>query len=753
MSYFTILGIQIPFSQVIFGVNEGKNRIAIPPQEAPRNQTYYIRLSSANGTVSLLGRDEDNYPYGTATTNDRFIDADLAFRARYEYSINSVLADLDELASKFKLALPLVILLFLPGWILLDLTELKNQFDWGERIAISLGISLAVIPLLMLWTSLVGLKWGPISIWLVSGLLVVTVVWRWYRESPLKRYWKQVFRKKGNGTSEGTKFVIEESQTCDPTQKNNFENPILIRLTTSIILILIFAITLFTRFAMVRDLAAPPWVDSIHHGLITRLMMESGGLPETYVPYLPSEADFYHFGFHSTFTTFIWLTGFDIHEGLLIFGQVLNALIVFSIYLLVKTLTNNRAAALTGALIVGVFTLMPAYYTSWGRYTQLTGLLVLPTSFAIFLIFSKNEYFSTKKKISLWALGTITFAGLLLIHYRVAAFLGFLIFAYLIAQINFKDWLKNIGHLAILSIFCVILLLPWLPGMITNLLVPKGNAWSGNGGASFSQIPWNFLKPGLGETALVLAGIGMVFGIILFKRFTLTIILWIGMMYLLANLNVFGLPGSGFVNPVSVEITLFIPVSVLGGFAVGGTLELLDKIIPDRWQTVPRLLFIIVGSGAAILGAQRLLPTLNPITFLAREADFTAINWIDLNIPDNEIILINPTGWGYGLYMGHDGGYWISPLTGRQTLPPPVLYGLGDRDEIDRFNHFIEGVLPIGEETTALWELLRSENIRFVYTGGRGGIISPRALAESGLFVTRYQHNGTWVFETLDHSP
>jgi hypothetical protein len=150
---------------------------------------------------------------------------------------------------------------------------------------------------------------------------------------------------------------------------------------------------------------------------------------------------------------------------------------------------------------------------------------------------------------------------------------------------------------------------------------------------------------------------------------------------------------------------------------------------------------------------QRLLPTLNPITFLAREADFPAINWIDMNVPENEIILINPTGWGYGLYMGHDGGYWISPLTGHQTMPPPVLYGLGDREEIDRFNQYIEGILPIGEDPEALWELLRSENIRFVYTGGRGGIISPRALAESGLFVIRYQHDGAWVFETLDQAP
>ena len=29
-------------------------------------------------------------------------------------------------------------------------------------------------------------------------------------------------------------------------------------------------------------------------------------------------------------------------------------------------------------------------------------------------------------------------------------------------------------------------------------------------------------------------------------------------------------------------------------------------------------------------------------------------------------VLINPFTWGYGLYAGNDGGFWISPLAGRK---------------------------------------------------------------------------------------
>ena len=705
-----------PVFTTTVGARGGKIRIQIDPLDEAPNQHYYLRLSTNQGEIGILGRNESNYAHGNAFVNDQPVEADLAFYTFYEYDTNSAFTDLRGLLSNWYLILPLGIVLVLPGWLLLDFCGLKNKFDFGEKIALSLGLSFSLIPLLMLWTSLLGLQWGTISLWLIAGILIATFLW-------------SAFKK--------TDRLLSFSFKLHPS---------------TLILLAIFAITLFTRFAMARDLAAPPWVDSIHHGLITRLMLESGGIPDTYAPYLPLEAEYYHFGFHSALSSFIWLTGYEIQHGMLFFGQVLNAMIVFAVYLLAKTLTKNRPAALTAALIAGVFTLMPAYYLSWGRYTQLAGLLVLPASFRFFVEISKDKSILPNKAIHLWLPGAITFAGLFLIHYRVAAFLGVLILAYLIAQINPSKWLNTISQLATLGSFSVILILPWLPGTLSKLLIPKGAAWTG-GKESFSQIPWHFLKPGMGETALIMAGIGLLLGVILLKRFPITILLWTGTIYLLANMGIFKLPGSGFVNPVSMEITLFMPIAISGGFAIGGILEILDKFAPQRWKVAPRVLLVILGGGASVLGAQRLLPTLNPITFLAREADFPAINWISENIPKGEAILINPTGWGYGLYMGQDGGYWISSLTEHQTLPPPVLYGLGKPDENKRINQLIESVLPIGEDAAALWELLQSENIHFVYTGGRGGILSPQALMESELFEVRYQQEGTWVFETSNISP
>ncbi|MCJ7703707.1 MAG: hypothetical protein MUO62_19175, partial [Anaerolineales bacterium] len=153
-----------------------------------------------------------------------------------------------------------------------------------------------------------------------------------------------------------------------------------------------------------------------------------------------------------------------------------------------------------------------------------------------------------------------------------------------------------------------------------------------------------------------------------------------------------------------------------------------------------------LGASLGVLGAQRMLPSLNPETLLYRQADSAALAWIQENIPPDETIVINPTGWGYGLYMGSDGGFWISPLIGRQTMPPNVMYGM-DRANRDAINQFVETLLPIAEDPPALWDLLRSSGYRYIYIGVRGGAISPQSLRLSPLFTLRYAHQGTWVFE------
>jgi hypothetical protein len=167
-------------------------------------------------------------------------------------------------------------------------------------------------------------------------------------------------------------------------------------------------------------------------------------------------------------------------------------------------------------------------------------------------------------------------------------------------------------------------------------------------------------------------------------------------------------------------------------------------LIPERFVILfVGIMYFFVGL-TAFIGAKQLVTIINPITILSRSADLPAIEWISVNIPENETIVINPFNWGYGLYAGSDGGYWISPLSGRQTLPPPLLYGMGSNSK--NISKLSQDVIDLSSDPLAIHEFLRSNKYHYIYLGTKGGVLSPEKLIESGLFTICYQQDGVWIF-------
>jgi hypothetical protein len=145
-----------------------------------------------------------------------------------------------------------------------------------------------------------------------------------------------------------------------------------------------------------------------------------------------------------------------------------------------------------------------------------------------------------------------------------------------------------------------------------------------------------------------------------------------------------------------------------------------------------------------------LLPILNPDTILAHQADIPAIHWIENNIPADETILINPLAWGYGLYTGADGGFWITPLSGRKTMPPPLLYGFDTKGDISRYvTRLSKDALEKSNDPDALYNLLISEAIHYVYLGAKGGVISHQKLINSPHYKLIYAQDGVWIFSLI----
>ena len=703
--------------------------INIPGLKDPAGQSYYLLLSVDNGSIQINGRLEDAYPYGQAYNNSNPINADIAFRLSYNYGPPSFLHDIKLYISNIWIIFPLLVLLGLPGWLLLEASGFRTHFDHGEQTAISIGLSLAVVPLVMLWTTTLNLKWSKQAVLFVTGFLIAIFIVR------LIYVFIIIPRNNHNGGEEPNSPPVWHQLISKGLDKNAF------------VLVLIFLATLIVRLVMVRDLATPAWVDSVHHALITRLILANGAYPSTYLPYLDITPTIYHPGFHSIAATFVWLTGLDLSRSLLILGQVLNALSIFSVYLLTKTLTRSSSAGIFAAFITGFLTPMPAYYTSWGRYTELTGLLLLPVVLTLLQLWLKGK--ADKKFGWILGLGAITAAGLFMIHYRVEAFLACLIFAYLMYNLAFD---RNHNHfkqtevllfIAAMAFISIVFVLPWFIPTLKSTLLPSLSTPVVLAVAPFQDFSWPYLTSALGKQALALAGLGLIWSLIKKCRIAFITLLWVFSMFVLANLDVLKLPGSGLITNISVEIILFIPISILGGYFIDQVVDNWRKLIPSRYNIPVYTLLLILFGFSAYIGSKQLVGILNPVTILSRKADLPAITWVTNHIPENEPIVINPFAWGYGLYAGNDGGYWIAPLSGRLTLPPPVLYGLGYG--VRDISQLSQDIVTSSSDPATMRDLLLSQDIHYIFTGARGGVIPPEKLASSGLFDLLYHMDGVWI--------
>ncbi len=710
--------------------NNTEISINIPGVREPAGQSYYLLLSTNAGSININGRLEDAYPHGQAYINAAPINADIAFRLSYDYDPAALLQDLKSYFANGWLIIPLLILLWLPGWLLMDISGLRSRFDTGEQPAISIGLSLAIVPVVMLWTTVLKIKWSRQAVLFVAGFLIAVFIIRLVYDHVISRRDKQPF----SGDEPNSK----------PTWQQRLSAPFS---NHAFLLILIFLVSLVVRLVMVRDLATPAWVDSVHHTLITRLILNNGAYPSTYLPYLDISPTVYHPGFHSIAASFVWLTNLDLSKSLLILGQVLNAFSVFSVYLITKTLTRSSSASIFAAFITGLLTPMPTYYTSWGRYTELTGLLLLPVILALLQIWLDGK--AERKLGWILALGALTGAGLFMIHYRVLAFLVCLVLVYVIYRITFGRGQNQVTpdravlFVIIMALVSILLVLPWFIPTLMSTVLPRLNAPIAGPSQPFQDFSWPYLTSALGKPALFLACLGLLWSLIKQRSLAFILTLWVLMLFLLANLDVLKLPGSGLITNISVEIILFIPISILGGYFIDQLLPANQDLFPYRFVSPSYVTLFILFGFIAFLGAKQLVAILRPITLLSRTADLPAIEWVTDHIPENETVVINPFAWGYGLYAGNDGGYWIEPLSGRLTVPPPVLYGLGHGAH--GISQLSQEIITSSTDPAALRDLLISQDLHYIFTGARGGVIPPDKLASSGLFDILYHQDGVWI--------
>jgi len=672
-------------------------------------------------------------------------EGDLHFKTYYDYNLATMARDVWRgLLGGAWLILPLLALFTLPGCLLYSLLSLESEPEPLEHLALVVGLSLALVPLALLFCSVLGIALDGTRVLIAVVALSIAALWRLastgFRD--LKRW-------------------------LYPSNR-----PLIVAF------LFIFFVSLLVRFLHIRNLVVPSWIDSVHHTLITQLIVAKGGVPQSYEPLLPVGEFIYHFGFHALVAAFHWLTGLEIPRAMLVVGQVINGLVVLAAYLLVKCMTGRRLAGLFGALIVGLVSVMPAYYVSWGRYTQLTGLALLPTAIAFTMRSvgrspaclrrrldsgkpSRPQPPTSNLQLPIVLLAAVSVAGLLLTHYRVLIFYGCFLLAYLLyetveaSRAHRGDppvFVRYWGRVVLVCLLAVVLTLPWLINLARALLPLATLPSRMQGAPSYNVVPYDLIMIGNNRGLIALSIGGLLWGLYKRERAVVVTALWVVIMVVIINPTILGFPSTWLVNNASLAISLFVPLAILGGYLLASLSDLpqakLGSDFRSQISNIRLVMLALVIAFVALWGAWQMLPIINPGTVLATRDDVAAMDWIRRHIPADARFQINVRHWQGGTYVGTDGGYWIPLLTGRDTVLPPVVYGYGSSEYVKGINDLAEAIIAIESfDEESARQLLSDNGVTHVYIGARGGSISPQMLMGSPCYRRVYSNGAVWVFQ------
>lgn len=673
------------------------------PQPASAGRRYSLYLSGdENPPFSFWGYEQDVHAGGALLATSSTAQ-ELRFVTRYQLLVLPALRVLlATLANNAALLLLALALMLMPGALLLSAASRRlASNDSATRWGVALALGVAMWPLLWYWLSLPGIRWHRRSLALVLVAGWALVLW-------LRRHSLSGLRSDGGWKQS---FVSHSPQ---------------------LLLLLLLAASLSVRLLAVRDLAFPLWVDPIRHALITQVMVEQGRMLQDYAPFLAVDYFPYHAGFH-TLAAGLALLGIDnLPRLLLILGQLLNALIPLTLYAATWLVTRRHTAALLAAFLVALPFYFPAYYVSWGRLTQLTGVLLLPVLLAFTWLAAEGR----QPRQSWWLVGLLA-AGLALIHIRVfLIYLPFVPIAWLVAGKG--RFVRPLVAAALLGLVLAGPRLWELSRIATGALTSAG--------ADYNDFPFSYLSSGW-EKGFLVAGVAAVFMAVVpalrgqrWSLFTLALAAWSGSLFLALSY----VPSIWLINLNSAYITLFVPLALILGTTGAALMTAWRSVRYAEWIGYPLLAglltFLLLG------GARQQIDILNPTTHLARPADLAGIRWVEENVPADALIAVNGWHWLGATWAGSDGGGWLLPLTGRQTTIPPAdyIYSRELATEVAAFNQAAQAIGDWSDPASAQW--LAEQGVTHVFVGARGGFFEPAALANNPALDMLYAHDGVFVF-------
>jgi hypothetical protein len=302
-----------------------------------------------------------------------------------------------------------ILLLFLPGSAVAGLLLPGTRYTLVERLLAAPALTLAALALGTLWASALHVPLGEPVAATALGACLAVLAWR---ATPLARMLYHAPERRP---------VWKLPAESMPERLARHQDTLAV-----VGYLALYVLALGLRLWSTREVLPTLGADTYHHTLIAQLLVERGGLPDSYTPYAPIQSFAYHFGFHSLVAWLHWWTGADVGALTGLTGHLVNAAVALSVAFFVLRRVGDGLAAALAAWLVAFLCVFPAYLVNWGRFTQAAGLVLLPVAAALCI----DALGPARNR---GAVGQATLAagiaagGLALAHYRMAAMLALLL--------------------------------------------------------------------------------------------------------------------------------------------------------------------------------------------------------------------------------------------------------------------------------------------------------------------------------------
>jgi hypothetical protein len=617
--------------------------------------------------------------------------------------------------------------IFLPGSAILALSG-DRRWTGLQQLFVATGLGLAIYPILFYLTRAL-LPQLALGRWLLAGLLLLALL------ITLWGIWRgRLFRSR----LERLEWVA----------------------------LAVLGLTLASRFWFAYDYPFPAWSDSLHHVLLTDLTAAAGRLPDSLEPYFPNALDLYHLGLYAVSGTVQMLSEAPAHTALLWTAQVLNGLCGIGIYLVLDRQVG-RAGALLGLTVAGLFSAHPALWANWGRFTQLSSVVMLPIAWAFFLELALPKDVAGGPagagRDQIWPVifAAASGAAVFLFHLRVGIFYLLLIGATTaVIALKYRRRQRLLPAFRAMLVTGLGMLLLILPALLPAAAAYLDTRAASSGGsltaADRDQLLNNFFRFPLSAIPylvapvwlLVVGGLAGLIGLVTRQVLSLAVLLWSLLMIIAGNLYLLNIPALNFTNLGAVLIMLYVPLSVMIGAALE---EVLNRLPARRLGLATAALLVIVLGGGSWAGYQR-AKTVELERHFVTPADRVALAWIADNIPADAVFAINTYDWLPGSIHGTDAGYWIPYFTGRDIVTTSML-GDGLPREYRRLARArSEAAVALKSDLGAL-DTLRDLGVDYIYIGLQGGFLEPGLqrdfLAQSGRVQVLYDQAGAAVLRIL----